>query len=190
MRTLFFRRVRDAIVIATAIAGFLFTLPAQSTTVSATEDDLTLTFVMSDSITNGLDQNWGSLRVQISEGDYDLSAGDDVLLAVYDNDGYIFDSELWSNTFEVTNAEANNGGVDRTFDIFWLAYESGFEGAVYAYAEVDKYWSYSWADDDVYTDEVSVAVEPPSAVPVPAAAWLLGSALFGLLGVARRRANA
>jgi len=29
--------------------------------------------------------------------------------------------------------------------------------------------------------------EPPSPVPVPAAAWLLGSGLIGLLGLARRR---
>jgi hypothetical protein len=29
--------------------------------------------------------------------------------------------------------------------------------------------------------------EPPSPVPVPAAAWLLGSGLLGLLGLARRR---
>ena len=30
---------------------------------------------------------------------------------------------------------------------------------------------------------------PPNIVPVPAAAWLLGSGLIGLLGVARRKAN-
>lgn len=34
----------------------------------------------------------------------------------------------------------------------------------------------------------SIAGEVPSAVPVPAAAWLLGSGLMGLVGVARRSA--
>lgn len=32
-----------------------------------------------------------------------------------------------------------------------------------------------------------IQVTPPAAVPVPAAAWLLGSGLLGLVGVARRR---
>jgi hypothetical protein len=33
-------------------------------------------------------------------------------------------------------------------------------------------------------------VTQPSVVPVPAAAWLFGSGLLGLVGVARRRSNA
>jgi len=39
-----------------------------------------------------------------------------------------------------------------------------------------------------HMDNVSAAAEPaPGAVPVPAAAWLLGSGLLGLVGVSRRR---
>lgn len=33
-------------------------------------------------------------------------------------------------------------------------------------------------------------IVPPSSVPVPAAAWLFGSGLLGLIGVSRRRADA
>lgn len=32
------------------------------------------------------------------------------------------------------------------------------------------------------------ALAAPAAVPVPAAAWLMGSGLLGLIGVARRKA--
>ena len=40
---------------------------------------------------------------------------------------------------------------------------------------------------DAYFDNVEMLVEPPSAVPVPAAVWLFGSGLLGLVGVARRK---
>jgi hypothetical protein len=39
---------------------------------------------------------------------------------------------------------------------------------------------------DAYFDNVEMLVEPP-AVPVPAAVWLFGSGLLGLVGVARRK---
>lgn len=41
--------------------------------------------------------------------------------------------------------------------------------------------------NDAYVDLVEFSVAQ-TAVPLPAAAWLMGSALFGLLGFARRRA--
>jgi hypothetical protein len=37
------------------------------------------------------------------------------------------------------------------------------------------------------TESFLVSVVPPSEIPVPAAAWLFGSGLIGLVGVARRR---
>jgi len=40
---------------------------------------------------------------------------------------------------------------------------------------------------DAYFDNVQMLIEPPSAVPVPAAVWLFGSGLLGLVGVARRK---
>jgi len=39
---------------------------------------------------------------------------------------------------------------------------------------------------DAYFDNVQMLVEPP-AVPVPAAVWLFGSGLLGLVGIARRK---
>lgn len=43
---------------------------------------------------------------------------------------------------------------------------------------------------DAYFDNVQMLIEAPAAVPVPAAAWLFGSGLLGLVGVARRKATA
>ena len=57
----------------------------------------------------------------------------------------------------------------------------------YAEAEVDKYAAWWYQDDSAATGEINVLVEPPSAVPIPAAAWLFGSAILGLLGIARRK---
>ena len=48
-----------------------------------------------------------------------------------------------------------------------------------------------WAafDGTPYTEVYNIAVTP-SAIPVPAAVWLFGSGLLGLVGVARRRKSA
>ena len=45
---------------------------------------------------------------------------------------------------------------------------------------------------DYFIDNVMISADlpPVSAVPVPAAAWLFGSGLLGLVGVARRKASA
>jgi len=42
--------------------------------------------------------------------------------------------------------------------------------------------------NDGYADNVSLTLTPTSAVPVPAAAWLFGSGLLGLIGMVRRKA--
>lgn len=45
-----------------------------------------------------------------------------------------------------------------------------------------------WIDDlTISTVETATIVTPAAAVPVPAAAWLFGSALFGLIGLRRKR---
>ena len=95
------------------------------------------------------------------------------------------DTVLWGFDFEVTSAEEAAKAVNRTFDVSWLAIGTSYD--VYAEAEVDKYAAWWYQDDSAETGEISVLVEPPSAVPIPAAAWLFGSAILGLLGVARRK---
>ena len=163
-------------------------MSAQAATVSDTDDDLTITLTISDIITENTDAVWGTLTVTITDDDYGLKKGDDVELAVYDNDCFIFcsgDSRLWSTDFQVTKQEKNDGFVNRTFDVNWLAIGTSYD--VYAEADVDKKKSWFFYDDSAETGEIHVSVEPPSAVPIPAAAWLFGSAILGLFGIARRK---
>ena len=163
-------------------------MSAQAATVSDTDDDLTITLTISDIITENTDAVWGTLTVTITDDDYGLKKGDDVELAVYDNDCFIFcsgDSRLWSTDFQVTKQEKQAGLVHRIFDVNWLAIGTGYD--VYATADVDKSKSWSIYDDSAQTGEIQLSVEPPSAVPIPAAAWLFGSAILGLFGIARRK---
>tara|TARA_R110002073_G_scaffold132410_1_gene279225 strand:+ start:550 stop:1107 length:558 start_codon:yes stop_codon:yes gene_type:complete len=163
----------------------LLAVSAQAATVSDTDDDLTITLTISDTITEGLDAVWGTLTVAITEVDHVLNAGDEVELWVYDNDGLFSDTVLWGFDFEVTSAEEAAKAVNRTFDVSWLAIGTSYD--VYAEAEVDKYAAWWYQDDSAATAEINVLVEPPSAVPIPAAAWLFGSAILGLFGIARRK---
>ena len=173
------------LAIAATLLCSLFAVSAQAATVSAIDDDLTITLTINDTITDGLDQTWGTLTVAITEVDHVLNAGDEVELWVYDNDGLFSDTVLWGFDFEVTSAEEAAKAVNRTFDVSWLAIGTSYD--VYAEAEVDKYAAWWYQDDSAATGEINVLVEPPSAVPIPAAAWLFGSAILGLFGIARRK---
>jgi len=61
-------------------------------------------------------------------------------------------------------------------------------GSLYLFlAENDGIFADNYARDHYH---VEIITTPPPAVPVPAAAWLFGSGLLGLVGVARRRTEA
>jgi hypothetical protein len=177
------------LAITAAILCSLFAVSAQAATVSDTDDDLTIKLTISPTtIIKNTDAVWGTLTVTITEDEYKLKKGDYVELAVYDNDCFLLcsgDSKLWSTNFQVTRQEQQADLVHRIFDVNWLAIGTSY--SVYATADVDKSKSWSIADDSAQTGEIQLSVEPPSAVPIPAAAWLFGSAILGLLGVARRK---
>lgn len=48
-------------------------------------------------------------------------------------------------------------------------------------------FDYNALSSSLSLDAVSIDIGPAAVVPVPAAAWLLGSALIGLIGVGRRK---
>lgn len=78
------------------------------------------------------------------------------------------DPSVWTNYSATVNLGSDvSGGID-----FLLSAPCGAaEGCV----------------SDYYVDNVSVEFGEASAVPVPAAAWLFGSALLGLVGMSKRK---
>jgi len=63
----------------------------------------------------------------------------------------------------------------------------GTETNAYVFENLDSFdWAYILLDG-TYITEIDQISHLTSVVPVPAAAWLFGSALLGLVGVARRR---
>lgn len=64
----------------------------------------------------------------------------------------------------------------------------GWDGTLVSTGNVGNAWG-SGFTGIIYNEEFNVTVTP-NAIPVPAAVWLFGSGLVGLVGVARRRKNA
>jgi hypothetical protein len=61
-----------------------------------------------------------------------------------------------------------------------------FDGLSFVY-ELDHFQGNGFVSFDYNLTLGGTVATTPSAVPVPAAAWLFGSGLLGLVGVARRR---
>ena len=86
--------------------------------------------------------------------------------------------ELANNTFDSTTLAGGWGGgfVDLTID-------AGMVGELVQFGFANE--AFDWGPSGVFYDNLNFA--EVSAVPVPAAVWLFGSGLLGLVGVARRK---
>ena len=122
-----------------------------------------------------------------------------------DSNGQIGSSTLWSQTFtnqvagwgSVTNLSNINGPLLSTGTTYWLVASttgsnylswmddvSGIKGNKGFNASYNGGWAY-YNNADEYAMEVRVS---PTSTPIPAAAWLLGSGLLGLVAIRRRKA--
>lgn len=84
------------------------------------------------------------------------------------------------NWQELLRGNANDAWTSETFSLDLAANQS-------------EVWIAFWLDNGNHDigkfDNVLVTGDPISAVPVPAAVWLFGSGLLGLVGIARRKAS-
>ncbi len=74
------------------------------------------------------------------------------------------------------------------FDDFFAAHVAGFEWCKIDDDErSEKFKKHRWCGDKDCVSSAYFGGGTPTAVPLPAAAWLFGSGLLGLVGVARRK---
>jgi len=110
--------------------------------------------------------------------DPDPENPNDTVLALYDSSGALLDQNDDCNGSTLTSCLLfpSLAGGD------YLAGVTGFPGVFIENWMLDP----SGAGGKVVTLELTVRELPVSAVPVPAAIWLFGSALLGFVGMSRR----
>ncbi|MCL7422975.1 MAG: hypothetical protein M8364_18955 [Methylobacter sp.] len=96
------------------------------------------------------------------------------------------DSSLW-DTYQAITLVLKDGRTGRPpngiFYTAWLLVEGSISGT---WAMPDKDLSHM----SLYGSNINIGGDEPPAVPVPAAVWLFGSGLLGLIGAARKKSAA
>ncbi len=131
---------------------------------------------------------------------------DDIKISVDNNDSYTIelsaDNSTWSNLTTVERGFGNIGGGMDTFSSILgdAQYESGIDFAQSGAAQYIRIYVDGWCNvpngvcsepkvgDGAYAIGEFQAFGDTAVVPIPAAAWLFGSALFGLGVVKRKKA--
>jgi hypothetical protein len=97
-------------------------------------------------------------------------------------------SSLWQTYKAITLILKDGGtdvnGVKNVKYTAWLLTENSLAGNWFMSEKQLSYMALYGTEENISGDE------PPSTVPVPAAVWLFGSGLLGLLGAARRKSAA
>lgn len=175
-----------AILIILALA-FSSTATAKPTFGSGCEGCHSNTTGGTVSVTPSIDAGIGSTGNTVTFSLSGIPTGDNAALALFGTDAAGLDMSIgtpddWFSEsgyiYSVTFPDSTTS-YDLTFDLGTLA-------ALGTYTVDVKFAGGSRDWHDLASFDVNVV---PSAIPVPAAAWLFGSGLLGLVGVARRRRN-
>lgn len=120
---------------------------------------------------------------------------DDWRLPSYDQLNHLFYDELGAEAWntEVIKGNSNYGLFSNfQFDLYWTADEALGSWSDYAYTYDTVYGAHNYAQpkDGSFGSFYAWAIRgnditAPAAVPVPAAVWLMGSGLMGLLTLRR-----
>jgi uncharacterized protein YjiK len=136
---------------------------------------------MSGSATN-IDPMDGGMSAGIGGLAYDSNR--DMLVGILDGSGALYDIDrsTGDQTFLATTATNNSGlAYDSDQDLFW---DIDFSGNLYSYDPNNSY-----AQTKIILPGLGAhdGLAYVSSVPVPAAIWLFGSGLIGLVSIMRRR---
>lgn len=115
-----------------------------------------------------------------------LSAGDSVVLTSFDNYDFVLDSTVSSISLELDSASTTGVVSFAVVDGFFKALNALDAGdiATFTVAPTDTDLNFTVAPIGLGSFALTV-----TAVPIPAAAWLFGSAILGLTLVARRQSG-
>lgn len=160
------------------IAGALAFLAATALSSAASASVYNVAFDTNGLYTNSVNTPVGpvsdtyNFAVGVSGGDTLGSASNHILTTVQNISGFNF------SIYDAFNTNLFTGGSNETA---LLTLDAGtYHAVVSGLASGSSGGKYS----------VSIYTDAPAAVPVPAALWLLGSGLIGLVGVARRKEQA
>jgi hypothetical protein len=124
---------------------------------------------------NAHDMYATALRGTTSPVNNDPSINDEYFGTVA-NGAYAGNTGLWGTSW-ATNGATNNAAAYGT-DLDFYYFQTGGFSPDPIVTKAAGSWSF---------DGAALTYGAPSAVPVPAAAWLFGSGLLGLVGIARRK---
>ncbi len=121
----------------------------------------------------------------LSQGDFTCtgSCANDVFVSgTQESDVYVQDFNV--GNLNLTLLPASGVNFNNDINIFLLA----AQGNVTDYFDIFNSFGSVQVDGEDYFDLYDLNMEVISQVPVPAAAWLFGSGLIGLIGLAKRKA--